>query len=128
MRGTVSPVTIILGPPTKSFLFCIFRAILHVKEDRELTVPYHFHLRQHEYMRVKKGFVDFTLDGKKIRQTPEMEELHIPPRAKHGFTVPKGVEVIMEERSPPDQDGKTLFFRNIFANGDVRTKKPSDCS
>lgn len=93
--------------------------MVHFKEDYDFTVPYHFHLRQHEYMRVTKGYMDFTVSGKKTRQTPGMEDLHIPAGAKHGFRKPKGVETEMEERAVDDGGRKPTFFRNFFVYGDV---------
>lgn len=73
-------------------------------------------------MRVTRGYLDFTLDGKKIRQTPEMEALHIKPGMKHSVHKPQGVWSEFSEEAVPDQDAKTKFFRELFAYGPVSSK------
>ena len=91
--------------------------LVNVAADREFAVPYHFHPKGHEWMQVRSGYMDFTINSQKTRLTPEMGELHIPAGARHSIFKPKGVAAVVMERSEPDGAGKSLFFEELFALG-----------
>lgn len=92
---------------------------MSANEDQEFSVPYHFH-NHHEFIRVTRGYLDATLDGKTIRVTPEMEALHIKPGVKHKIHKPKGVWTEASEESLPGQEEVVHFFRDLLVNGPVR--------
>ncbi|KAF8309154.1 hypothetical protein DL93DRAFT_2170585 [Clavulina sp. PMI_390] len=94
-------------------------ALFEIDADREFIVPLHFHPAGGEWMKVLSGQVEYTLDGKKTMLTPEMGEFHIPPGLRHSILKRKGVAAAFQERSEPDAKGKSVFFEDLFASGDL---------
>ncbi|KAF8318261.1 hypothetical protein DL93DRAFT_444777 [Clavulina sp. PMI_390] len=93
--------------------------LIEIDADREFEVPLHFHPKGGEWMKVVSGHVEFTVNGKKTTLTSDMGELHIPTGQRHSILKPKGVAAAFQERSEPDSNGKSVFFEDLFASGDM---------
>lgn len=77
-------------------------------------------------MVVSKGYVDFKVDGRVTRLTPDMEPLRILPGQRHAIHKPPGIAAVFHERALPDPEGKMICFKDMFSHGDfVSTNFPS---
>ncbi|KZP22731.1 hypothetical protein FIBSPDRAFT_1043328 [Athelia psychrophila] len=81
-----------------------------------LFIPYHLHPKSNETMKVFKGKLSATINGKLVVTTPDSGGvLHIPAGTRHGFQkVPGQEDLIFSESTEPWPDRKKVFFSDLM--------------
>lgn len=99
------------------------RGLAHLSPaSNPLNPPYHWHWRQDEYFRIRRGRYIFTVEGVETTYTRDdtaAQPIHVPPRQHHTFRLDPSSEDEQGEieisAAPADDGLSERFFRNLYS-------------